>query len=77
MTGFGEGVYLTRLGRGLLWQDWNLRAKGSSEDRGGVKYVHLLRVAGGSGDTRRCPRSAKEPYAVVPLVRICAGDAQR
>ena len=46
------------LGRGLLGQDWNLRARGRSEDRGGVKYVHLLRVADGSGDTRRCPRLA-------------------
>ena len=35
----------------------NLRAKTSSEDRAGVKYVHLLCVRGTTGDTRRWPRA--------------------
>ena len=41
---------------GFPGTDWNLRAKTSSENLGGVKYFHLLRVRERSGDTRRWPR---------------------
>ena len=39
----------------------NLRAKASSEDLEGVKYIHSQRVMGRTGDTRRCPRPRELP----------------
>ena len=37
----------------------NIRAKASSENRGGVNCIHLLRVTVGSVDTRRWPRGSE------------------
>ena len=43
--------------------DGNLRAKASSEDIEGVKYIHLQRVKRSTGDTRRCPWRCPRPPA--------------
>ena len=59
----GGRRYFARVGwwRGCPARDGNLRAKASSEDLEGVKYIHLQRVMGRTGDTRRCPRPRELP----------------
>ena len=65
--GSGGRRYFARVGwwRGCPARDENLRANASSEDLEGVKYIHLQRVMGRIGDTRRWPRLPRAQNAAV------------